>query len=110
MASGNLKEGKAQAFQRWVQENEGLLEKHGPPGWTYRGTYFYVLGFGRYTVASMWESRTYGDFDAWREHEDPEWARLSEESSEFYANDPGEAVLLREVGDTKIMEAEAPEG
>lgn len=104
--SGNLKEGQARAFQEWVKKNEDLTRKSVPPGWTYRGTYFYVLGFGRYSVASMWECTTYGDFDAWREHADETWLRISKEVGAFFTDDPGESVLLREAGDTKITEPE----
>ncbi len=35
--------------------------------------------------------------------------RLNEEYSDFFTPEPGEAVLLRELGDTKIMEPRAPE-
>lgn len=104
--SGNLKEGKVRAFQEWVKKNEDLFTKSAPPGWTYRGTYFYVLGFGRYSTATMWESSTYSDFDTWREHTDETWLRLAEESGAFFTDDAGESVLLREAGDTKIVEPE----
>jgi hypothetical protein len=102
--SGNLKEGRAKEYQAWVSKNEGLLKEHAPPGWTYRGTYFYVLGFGRYHVAIIWECSRYGDFDASREHNDETWTRLNEEASDFFTPDPGEAMLLREISDTKIIE------
>ncbi|MFQ5553057.1 MAG: hypothetical protein ACE5EW_05000, partial [Thermoplasmata archaeon] len=104
--SGNLKEGKARAWQEWVQKNDDLLKKSAPPGWTYRGTYFTVLGFGRFSTTWMWECATYGDFDALREHTDETWQRLSEEAGAFFTEDPGESVLLREAGDTKITEPE----
>ncbi|MFQ6012031.1 MAG: hypothetical protein ACE5LS_00080 [Thermoplasmata archaeon] len=106
MQSWNLKEGKARAFQEWEQKNEDLIRKHAPPGWTYRGTYFYVLGFGRYSVANLWECSTYGDFDAWREHGDETFTRLIEEAGEFSSEDVGESALLRGVGDTRIVEPE----
>ena len=106
ITSGNLKEGKAGAWQEYVQKNEDLFRKHAPPGWTYRGTYFYVLGFGRFSTASLWECTTYGDFDTWREHDDETWMRLNEEAGAFFNNDNGESVLLREAGDTKIIEPE----
>ncbi|MFQ5871837.1 MAG: hypothetical protein ACE5IB_06740 [Candidatus Geothermarchaeales archaeon] len=104
ITSGNLKEGRGKEYQAWVKENEELMKKHAPQGWTYRGTYFYVLGFGRYSVAVMWECGKYGDFDTSREHDDETWIRLNEEASDFFTPDPGEAVLLREIGDTRIIE------
>ncbi len=91
-------------YQIWVKKNEKLFEKHAPPGWKYRGSYSYVLGFGRFHAAWLWESQKYGDFDALREHNDETWIRLSEEASDFFTSDPGEAVLLREIGVTRIIE------
>jgi len=106
MQSFNLKEGRVKEFQAWIKKNEGLVQKHAPPGWKYRGTYAYVLGFGRYEAAQMWECDRYGDFDALREHDDETWIRLNEEAMDFGAPEPGEAVLLREIGDTRIIEPE----
>ncbi len=106
MQSGNLKEGKWRAYQEWIQKNEDLFRKTAPTGWIYRGTYFYVLGFGRYSTSTMWECTTYGDFDTWREHTDETWLRLAEEAGAFFTDDIGESVLLREAGDTKIVEPE----
>lgn len=104
MNSGNIKEGRMKDFQTWVKKNEDLLQKYAPPGFTYRGTYAYVLGFGRYGVAGMWECKKYGDFDNLREHADPNWIRLNEELFDYFETGAGEAVLLREIGDTKITE------
>jgi hypothetical protein len=106
ISSFNLKEKKMLAFQSWTKKNEGLFQKLAPKGWTYRGTYAYVLGFGRYQAAVMWECNTYADFDTWREHDTKEWNDLFQEAMEFGDNDVGESVLLREIGDTKIMEPE----
>lgn len=107
--SGNVKEGRMRRLQDWLAKNEGMFQKHAPPGWTYKGTYAYVLGFGRFQVASLWECRTYGDFDALREHDDAEWMSLNEQMSDFFTPEPGESVLLREMGDTKILEPAAEE-
>lgn len=95
-------------FQTWTKKNEDLFQKYAPKGWTYRGTYGYVLGFGRFHAAAMWECKTYSDFDAWREHNDKNWIRLNQEIGDFFTNEPGEAVLLREIGDTKIVEPKKP--
>jgi len=104
MTSGDIKEGRMKEFQTWTKKNEDLFMKHAPKGWTYRGTYGYVLGFGRYAVATMWECGKYGDFDTWREHRDETWTRLGEEEGDFFIPGEGEAVLLREMGDVRIME------
>lgn len=106
LQSGNLRQGQAGKFADWIQKNEDLLKKHAPPGWTYRGDYFYVLGFGRYSVATMWECNSYSDYDALREHDDETWLSLAKEQQKFFTEDIGESVLLREVGDTKILEPE----
>ena len=108
MQSFNIKEGRMKDFQKWIKENEGMMQKHAPKGWTYGGTHAYVLGFGRYHAATIWQCSKYGDFDAWREHDDATWNRLGEEWSNFALPDAGEAVLLREMSDTIIMEAKKP--
>jgi hypothetical protein len=100
----NIKEGKMQDFRKFVKGNEKRLIQHAPKGWKYLGTYFYVLGFGLYHAADMWECKDYADFEAWRNHEDPAWIELMKQSMEFTMNDPAVAWLLREAGDTKITE------
>jgi len=104
----NVKEGRQKEFQEWTKKNEKLLQKYAPQGWTYRGTYAYVLGFGRFGVAGMWECEKYGDFDNLRNHEEKNWMRLNEEMFDFFEPSGGEAVLLRELGDTKITEPKKP--
>ncbi len=108
MMSFDAKEGRAGELQAWVKKNEDVIKKSAPRGWTYRGTYGYVLGFGRFGGAQMWECSKYGDFDAWREHNDPAWIRLFEEFQEFLTEDPGESILLREIGDVRIVEPKKP--
>jgi len=102
--SGNIEKGRMKDFQTFVKKNDDLFQKFGPAGWAYRGTYAYVLGFGRYGVAQMWECKTYGDFDTLREHDDPNWNRLFEEYMDFFDPNAGEGVLLRAMGDTKVLE------
>lgn len=104
MTSFNVKEGRNKEFQAWTKKNEDLFQKHAPKGWTYRGTYGYVLGFGRFGAALMWECSKYGDFDTFREHRDETWIRLGEEAGDFTSASEVESVLLREIGDVKIME------
>src|SRR5438552_881534 len=47
MTSFSTKEGRLREFQDWVKKNEDVIKKSAPRGWTYRGTYGYVLGFAR---------------------------------------------------------------
>ena len=108
MTSFNAKEGRARELQEWVNKNEDVIKKSAPRGWTYRGTYGYVLGFGRFGGAQLWECSKYGDFDTWREHNDPAWTRIGEQFQEFLTEDPGESILLREIGDVKIIEPKKP--
>jgi hypothetical protein len=104
IANGNLKENTAMAYQKFIKENEKALAEHAPKGWKYMGTYFYVLGFGPYTVAMLWEIADYADFDALRDHDDPTWVALFKQAMEFGAPGPVPSWLLREAGDTQITE------
>ena len=101
---GNVKEGRMKDFQEWTTKNEGQFEKHAPPGWAYRGTFGAVLGFGNYDSALIMECSKYGDFDKLREHKDEIWDRLGQEASEFVLPGQRQAILLRELGDVKVME------
>src|SRR5437879_13520607 len=103
MTSFSTKEGRLREFQDWVKKNEDVIKKSAPRGWTYRGTYGYVLGFGRVAGALMWECNRYGDFDAWREHNDPAWVGIAEEVQEFMTEDEGETVLLRGMSDGRAF-------
>lgn len=100
----NIKEGRSQEFQKFIKENENDIGKHAPKGWKFRGTYFYVLGFGPYSAADFWECSDYADFDTWRKHDDPIWVKLSIQAMDLCTNDPVRSWLLREAGDTKIFE------
>ena len=91
-------------FQKFIKENEKTYAEHAPKGWKFRGTYFYVLGFGPYHAADIWECSDYADFDAMRNHNDPMWLKLWEKAMEFATSEPIPAWLLREAGDTKITE------
>lgn len=106
--SGNLKEGRVKEYQTWVKKNEGLMEKHAPKGWIYRGTYGTVFGFGRYDTTTMWEISKYGDLDSSREHQDETFNRLMEEASDFFLTGQGEAMLVREIGDVRVIEPKKP--
>ena len=68
------------------------------------GTYFYVLGFGPYDAAALWECSDYADFDVMRNHDDPTWLGIWKQLLEFSTSEPSPSWLLREAGDTKITE------
>src|SRR2546428_14177271 len=104
MTSFSTKDGRLREFQDWVKKNEDVIKKSAPRGWTYRGTYGYVLGFGRFAGAQMWECNRYGDFDAWRVHNDPPLLRISAEVPEVVMEDLGESVLLRGMRDVTGFE------
>ncbi len=109
LSFGDVKEGQMKDFQAWVKKNEGPLSKHAPPGWLYRGTFAPVFGFGTTDTAQLWEIAKYGDLDAARDHEDKEWARLQQEMTDLMeAHTDVPALLLREIGDTKIIEPKKP--
>jgi len=102
----NIKEHKNTEFKKFIKENEKALAEHAPKGWKYMGTYFYVLGFGPYQAAAFWECSDYADFDASRKHDDPTWLGLFKKLMEFTTPEPAQSWLLREVGDTRIIEPE----
>ncbi|HEX9567922.1 MAG TPA: hypothetical protein VGA48_10080 [Thermoplasmata archaeon] len=108
LQSGNIKEGRQKEYQAWVKENEGAIQKHAPKGWIYRGTFGTVFGFGRFDTTTMWEISKYSDLDASREHTDETFERLNEEWTDFFISGAGEANLIREVGDVRIIEPKKP--
>lgn len=101
----NIKENKVKEFQEFIKKNQKTKAAHAPKGWKYLGTYFYVLGFGPYHAAVMWEISDYADFDALRDHDDPVFWNLMEQFFALTTNEPTPGWLLREVGDTQITEA-----
>jgi hypothetical protein len=100
----NIREGRMTEYQKYVKENEKKIKEHAPKGMKFLGVYFYVLGFGPYHVAELWEISDYADLDAFRNHNDPAWLKLMEESAEFATNEPIVSWLMREAADTKITE------
>jgi len=102
----NLKEYRHTELQKFIKENEKTLAEHAPKGWKYMGTYFYVLGFGPHNAAQFWECSDYADFDTDRKHDDPTWLELWKQITGFCTPEPTPAWLLREAGDTKIVEPE----
>ena len=105
----NIKEHRMAEFQQFVLENQETIAKHAPKGWKYLGTYCYVLGFGPYHAAIMWEITDYADLDSLRNHEDPVFWDLLERKFSFLTPEPTAGWLLRKVGNTKITEAKKKE-
>jgi len=104
----NIKENKIKEFQEFIKKNEKTKAAHAPKGWKYLGTYFYVLGFGPYHAAVMWEITDYADLDALRDHNDPIFWNIIEQFLDLTAHEPTPGWLLREVGDTQITEPKKP--
>jgi hypothetical protein len=104
MINYNIREGKMKEFQAFIKKNEKAYREHAPKGWKLVGEYCYVLGFGPYCAAELWEISDYADFDTFRNHKDPTWLQLLEKSMEFQTTEPTPAWLLREARDTKITE------
>ncbi len=100
----NVKEHKMKELQKFIKENEKTFAEHAPKGWKYMGKYFYVLGFGPYHAAIIWEISDYADFDTFRDHDDPIYWKLVEQFMEFTTSEPTPSWLLRKAGDTKITE------
>ena len=88
----NIKENKFREFQEFIKKNQQTKAEHAPKGWKYLGTYCYVLGFGPYHAAVMWDISDYADFDALRNHDDPVFQKFM-----FYLRqNSGRAVKKRE--------------
>ena len=102
----NIKEYRTKEFQKFIKENEKILSEHVPKGWKYMGTYFYTAGFGPYVGAQLWEVSKYADFDNSLEYveKDPIALKVWEQMMDMMTPDPLPAWLLREAGDTKILE------
>ncbi len=100
----NIKEHQIKKLQKFVKENESTIAEHAPKGWKYLGTYFYVLGFGPYHLAVIWEISDYADLDTLRDHDDPVFWETLEKKMKFLTMEPTPGWLLRKVGETKITE------
>lgn len=106
LLGGDLKDGKAAELQDWVEENEETLAETAPPGWTLQGHYFTVFGFGPVDAAVEWQFDEYADLDAAREHDDETHLQLLNEVQDFFVEGTDFAWLLREAGDTRVLEPE----
>jgi len=102
----NIKEYKTKEFQKFIKENEKTLSQHAPKGFKYMGTYFYAAGFGPYVGAQLWECSNYADFDnsIANIEKDPIAVKVWEQMMDMMTPEPVTCWLLREAGDTKILE------
>jgi len=102
----NIKEYKTKEFQKFIKENEKTLSQHAPKGFKYMGTYFYAAGFGPYVGALLWECSSYADFDnsIVNIEKDPVALKVWEQMMDYMTPEPTTCWLLREAGDTKILE------
>jgi len=102
----NIKEYKTKEFQKFIKENEKTLSQHAPKGFKYIGTYFYTAGFGPYVGAQLWECSNYADFDnsLVNIEKDPIALKVWEQMMDMMTPEPVTCWLLREAGDTKILE------
>jgi hypothetical protein len=92
----NLKEDKSAEFRQWLLGRAGreILTE----GWSYLGTWFTVLGFGRWDCESRWEVDGYGSLGKQFINEDAE--KVFAEWLDFI--DGGEAFLMKSAEDVQI--------
>lgn len=99
----HLKPLKATEYRQWLLENESLWAEHAPEGWTYLGTWFTVMGFGKYGCESRWELDGYGALGTgWGDETNQ---RLMREWMEF-ADDTrdGENYLMKSTAEVNVFE------
>jgi hypothetical protein len=84
----NVKRGKEEAFQKWVEETDELTKKVSPPGVEYLGIYVVAMTSekeaGEYRA--LWRLESMATFDTMEEAaRDPksDWGRLNREFTEF---------------------------
>lgn len=78
------------AFRSWLAENEEAIAAHTPEGWTYRGTFFTVRGFGEYTNETRWEIEGYAALGSGFNDEESirttkEWMDFVDQTRQFQA-------------------------
>ena len=97
-----LKPLKGTEFREWLLENEPLIAENAPAGWTYLGTWFTVMGFGKYDCETRYEIDDYGTLGAGFGNET--YQRLMLEWMEFIdLTQAGETYLMKSSTDISIM-------
>lgn len=94
---------KAAEFRQWLLDNDEGLRKHQTDGWEYIGTWFTVLGFGRYHAETRFEVDDYADLGSG--FGDEELQRLQLEWFDFIdTTSPGETYLMKGATDVRVMD------
>jgi hypothetical protein len=99
-----IKPGKMGAFVEWTKKQEADPPQ-APEGWTYKGTYFVVQGFGDFDVEARWELTDYsalGPGDTGSQ----EWQESNKEFfAEFYDDRfPTQQALMKSADDVYVPE------
>ena len=98
----NLKHNRAGEYRELLKKYDQTLREGQPEGWTYLGTWFTVLGFGRYEVEVRFELRDYADLGAGFGSEALQKAYL--EMMDMFTDEPWETYLMKSAEDVRIME------
>ncbi len=99
----HLKPLKLTEYRQWLLDNESLLVEHAPAGWTYLGTWFTVMGFGKYECESRWELDGYGTLGAgWGDETNQrlmrEWMEFTDDTRD------GENYLMKSTEEVNVFE------
>ena len=98
----DVKPDRAGEFRAWIVNNEDALQAHAAEGWTYRGTYFTVRGFGDFSNESRWDIADYAALGSGFGDEDG--IRLTQEWMAFVDQTrPFQATLYKSAGDVDIL-------
>ena len=92
----------ASEFRSWLSENSHAIAEHATDGWTYRGTFFTVRGFGDFSNETRWEIADYEALGAGFGDEDnvrltQEWFRYIDQTRPF------QATLYKSAADVSIL-------
>ena len=89
-------------YRQWLLENEPLVAENTPKGWTYLGTWFTVLGFGKYGCETRYEIDDYDALGAGFGNET--YQKLILEWVEFIdLTKEGETYLMKSATDVSVM-------
>ena len=97
-----IKDDKSEEFRAWLLENDDLITEHAPEGWSYLGTWFTVMRFGRYDDETRWELADYGALSAG--FGDDTFQRLLLEWWTYTDMNDAEAYLMKSATEVDILE------
>ena len=93
---------KSTEFRQWLRDNESAIREHQPDGWTYKGTYFTVRGFGAYSNETRWELEDYAALGTG--FGDDHMVRLTQEWFDFIdQHRPFQASLYKDATEVDIL-------